>query len=269
MSLLGNYSVILKNPTTFIGGTTVSNCRNAFNETGQLRQRFYPETVDGLPTSATLPTGTESPYAFLLAINNERVELTSTTRTVGLSNISANLTNGIGMVGNISGTGALTISMAILYSLVGTSAGIATLTGNISNALSLSGSATGEGNLSGSLKLLQSLLGDILGTGSLSGDMKQNISLSGNIFVNSGTATVNELVAGVWGAVASQYNESGTMGQKLNGAGSAGDPWTTDLASYTTPGTAGQLLKDNPALLEIINEGVKKASLLVPHDTDL
>lgn len=34
------------------------------------------------------------------------------------------------------------------------------------------------------------------------------------------------------------------MGNKLNGAGSAGDPWTTDLSSYNTAGTAGKRLKD-------------------------
>lgn len=64
------------------------------------------------------------------------------------------------------------------------------------------------------------------------------------IYVNESQATVNQIVAAVWSALASQYNESGTMGQKLNGAGSAGDPWTTDLSSYNTPGTAGKIQKD-------------------------
>jgi hypothetical protein len=74
-------------------------------------------------------------------------------------------------------------------------------------------------------------------------NLKGNASMEADIFVNSGTATVNELVAGVWNALASDFNTSGTMGQKLNGAGSAGDPWTTDLAAYNTDGTAGLLMK--------------------------
>ncbi len=47
----------------------------------------------------------------------------------------------------------------------------------------------------------------------------------------------------MWSALAAEYNISGTMGQKLNGAGSAGDPWTTDLTTYTTDGTAGKILQ--------------------------
>ena len=53
-----------------------------------------------------------------------------------------------------------------------------------------------------------------------------------------------DIAQAVWGSVATQLNNTGTMGQKLNGAGNAGDPWTTDLATYTTNGTAGKLLKD-------------------------
>lgn len=53
-----------------------------------------------------------------------------------------------------------------------------------------------------------------------------------------------DIAQAVWGSVASQNNTSGTMGQKLNGAGSAGDPWTTDLSAYNTQGTAGKVLKD-------------------------
>ena len=44
--------------------------------------------------------------------------------------------------------------------------------------------------------------------------------------------------------MAIDYNESGTMGEKLNSAGTAGDPWTADLSSYTTVGTAGKKLND-------------------------
>lgn len=43
MALLGNYSVILKNPATFIGGTQVSNARSAFGASGQNLQMYYPD----------------------------------------------------------------------------------------------------------------------------------------------------------------------------------------------------------------------------------
>jgi len=48
----------------------------------------------------------------------------------------------------------------------------------------------------------------------------------------------------VWNALAEDSNEAGTMGQKLNAAGTAGDPWTADLDSYTAD-QAGGILRDN------------------------
>lgn len=42
------------------------------------------------------------------------------------------------------------------------------------------------------------------------------------------------LAAAVWSAIASSYNDAGTMGEKLNGAGSAGNPWTEVIeGTYT------------------------------------
>jgi hypothetical protein len=38
--------------------------------------------------------------------------------------------------------------------------------------------------------------------------------------------TIDNIVAGVWSALAADFNAAGTMGEKLNGAGSAGNPWT-------------------------------------------
>ena len=38
--------------------------------------------------------------------------------------------------------------------------------------------------------------------------------------------TVSGITNSVWNAAAAAYNASGTMGEKLNGAGSAGNPWT-------------------------------------------
>lgn len=47
----------------------------------------------------------------------------------------------------------------------------------------------------------------------------------------------------VWQGLAADFNESGTMGQKLNSAGSAGDPWITQMSGYTTQGTFGWLMQ--------------------------
>jgi hypothetical protein len=88
------------------------------------------------------------------------------------------------------------------------------------------------------------MLADLDGVGDITANLKGNLDLEASIYVNQSEATVQQLVAGVWGALAADYDESGTMGEKLNAAGTAGDPWTTDLSSYETQGTAGKIMKD-------------------------
>lgn len=73
-------------------------------------------------------------------------------------------------------------------------------------------------------------------------DATLNYNGSGDI-TSETPLSPSALASAVWNSLAADFNVSGTMGNKLNGAGSAGDPWTTDLDSYTTPGTAGALMK--------------------------
>lgn len=94
------------------------------------------------------------------------------------------------------------------------------------------------------MKVIAGLAVNISGIGSIVADLKGKANLSATIYVNSGAATTAELVAAIWGALAASNNDSGTMGEKLNAAGTAGDPWTADLTGYNTEGTAGKKLKD-------------------------
>ena len=56
--------------------------------------------------------------------------------------------------------------------------------------------------------------------------------------------TVDNVVAGVWSAAAIDNNAPGTMGNKLNGAASAGDPWSTALPGTYADGEAGKIISD-------------------------
>ena len=193
--------------------------------------------------NSSLPTGTQVPYTYLMGMGISTVELSATTSINGTSSIVAGLTNGLGLSADLSGSGSLSGTVSLLYLLSANLSGSSSLTANLSSALGLSADLSGGGSLSATIKLLQAMTADLSGSSSLTADMKQTISMSADIYVNSSQATVNQIVAGVWGAVAADFNASGTMGQKLNGAGSAGDPWTTDLSSYNTADTAGLILK--------------------------
>lgn len=92
---------------------------------------------------------------------------------------------------------------------------------------------------------LAGMVASLAGSGLITDAQQEALGeMTATIYVNQSEATVQQIVDAVWNALATEYDLSGTMGEKLNGAGSAGDPWTTDLTSYTTANTAGKILKE-------------------------
>ena len=194
MALLGNYSVILKTPATFIGGTQVSNCRSAFNSSGQNRLRYYHDG-DGLPLTASLATGTEPPYSTLLAYKGG--ELSATTMVGGSGALSGTMILTRDLAANLSGAGTLEGSMALITNLIATLTGSGTLGGSLSLSLAMSASIGGSGSLSGSMGLLINMIASLAGSGTIEGNLTGLARLEANIYVNSGTATIEEIVDGV------------------------------------------------------------------------
>lgn len=245
MALLGNYSVILKTPTTFIGGTQVSNARSAFSASGQNLQMYYGESEDGgLPLTASLPTGTEPPYSYHLAENGG--ELSSTTQINGEADFTiTSLALGKALEAAMAGVGTVdTAGLSLVTSMIAALAGTGTLTGSMVGTIQMAAELAGSGDFTGSLGMLSGMFATLEGSGVLTSDLKGKLSMAADIYVNQSEATVQQIVDAVWNALAAEYNISGTMGNKLNGAGSAGDPWTTDISAYNTANTAGKILKD-------------------------
>ncbi len=241
MALLGNYSVILKNPATFIGGTQVSNCRNAFNANAQNLQRFYPETTGGLPLTTAIPEGYLAPNAWMLPYSLGSMTISNLNGVAVLSSVGV---NGISGSVSISGEGLLEATGGLLAGLIVEMDGVSDLTASLGGLLGAVVTMAGTGALAGLLSAEAGLTVALEGIGSLTAAPKGTGEMVVEIYVNESQATVDQIVAAVWSALAVEYNESGTMGQKLNGAGTAGDPWTTDLTGYNTAGTAGKELKD-------------------------
>lgn len=131
---------------------------------------------------------------------------------------------------------------------------IATLLGNgqitsdvlLTGKLEAAATLVGEGNIDAAIGAISSILATIMG----SGEIIISSELDAKGFMEASITPFTELspqslAAGVWNSIASQYNSTGTMGEKLNAAGTAGDPWTTNLSGYTTPGTAGYIVNTN------------------------
>ena len=244
MALLGNYSVILKNPATFIGGTQVSNARSAFGATGQNHQMHYGESEDGgLPLTSSLDTGTEPPYSWHLA--EKGGELSSTTMINGTAELTSAASQGINVESTIAGIGTIdTAGLSLVTSMIALIEGLGELTGSMVGTIQMAADLAGSGDITGSLNMLSGMVANLAGSGALTSDLKGTLSMAADIYVNSGAATTQELVDAIWNALAAEYNLTGTMGEAMNGAGSAGNPWITDLSGYNTANTAGKILKD-------------------------
>lgn len=237
--LLGNFSSLNTNPGRAIGG--FNNLYKNY-KAGTQYQFYIPDTeTTSKLNQASYPTGTEVPYSFILAPRGG--QLSSSNNLNGIGIVTSDLYMGKACTAALSGSGAITSDMSLVTQLVAALSGSGVITSNLSSIIALAAALSGSGSISGALSILSSLVAALSGTGGMIVNLTGNANLSASIFVNSSTATVNEIVAGVWSALASSYNVSGTMGNKLNGAGSAGDPWTTNLSGYNTTDTAGKIMK--------------------------
>lgn len=238
--LLGNYSLLNKNPHKLVSSLGNLNT-GSYWQPSACRGLYTSEADGGRLQHANVPSGTQPPYVIMFAPKGG--ELSATTYVNGSGSVSANLLSGKFITADLAGVGTLEGSASLISSLLANLSGTGSLTGDMKLTLAMAAELAGSGDLDGSMSLLIPLNATLMGIGSMTANLKGNADMQATIYVNQSEATTQQLVDAIWNAIASDYNTSGTMGNKLNGAGSAGDPWTTDLTSYTTAGTAGALMK--------------------------
>ena len=158
--------------------------------------------------------------------------------------VQPNLAGGINIESDLTGEGTISnANLALILSAVATLSGVGTLTAAITGKLEASADLAGSGDVTGALGALASAVCSMIGTGTISSaDMRAIANMSCDITPFT-TLSPENLAAAVWNAIAADFNDSGTMGNKMNSAASAGDPWSTDLSSYNTAGTAGKVVK--------------------------
>ena len=238
--LLGNYSLLNKNPHKLLSSLGNLNV-GSYWQPSACRGIYSSEGDGGRLEHANVPSGTQPPYTIMFAPKGG--ELSATTYVRGEGSTTANMLSGKFMTADLVGVGTLEGSASLISSLLANLAGTGTLTGDMKLTLAMAAELAGSGNLTAAMALLIPLNAELMGIGSMTANLKGNADMSAIIYVNQSEATTQQLVDAIWNAIAVDYNTSGTMGNKLNGAGSAGDPWTTDLSAYNTPGTAGKVVK--------------------------
>lgn len=245
--LLGNYNVFNKNPGHAVGGPTDPTLRHKL---GSWMMFYHGDSnVAGETNKSAFNNGYIPPYSYVLS--PKAGGLSTFYQLNGSGTLSASAQQGINLLSDMIGEGTLVSNLSLVVSLVSSMAGIGGLSASMVGTINMSASLIGSGDMEGGLSLLANCIANMTGTGSVTSALRGDMYMSADIYVSQAEASVQEMVYAVWNAIASSFNESGTMGNKLNGAGSAGDPWSTDLDSYTTAGTAGKKLKElkNPSLL--------------------
>lgn len=195
------------------------------------------------------PTGTNPPYS--LVMGDKGALLSSTTTTNGISTLSSNLSNGINILSNLTGSGTITTAnLSLITQIAANLAGSSTITtATLVGITSLAASLSGTGSLTAGLNLIAFMNSNLTGTGSLSADLRGKLSMSASIYVNQSEATVQQLIEGVWNALAINYNNTGTMGELLNNTGGGASPatiadavWDEILSAHNIAGSTGEKL---------------------------
>ena len=245
--LLNNYNVFNQNPGRAIGGPTDPI---KWYKGGSVMQFYFGQNTSAELYKNSFNNGFYPPYSWILA--PKAGGLSSFKNIDGAGQLTnGNLAGGLNGVSTINGTGNITdAACGLILSAVATIAGSGTFSADIVGKLDAAATLAGSGSMTAALGALADAVCTIIGTGSLSSDITAKGWMSADVTPYTALSP-ESLAASVWNALAASYNSTGSMGEKLNSAGTAGDPWTADLSGYNTPGTAGKKLKDqkNPSLL--------------------
>lgn len=162
---------------------------------------------------------------------------------IGNGTVNANIKGALYGTASLTGNGiissaTLNVVLAMVASLLGTG----TLDADIVGKWNTIASLTGNGIINPAIiKGVGNLIKNLTGSGIVSNsDMRAIANIIANVTPYT-TLSPENLANKVWESLATNYNNTGTMGEKLNSAGSAGNPWT-DVATYGS-GTKGELIQ--------------------------
>ncbi len=243
----------------------------------------------------SFPTGTNHPYSLMMGDRGALLSSTTTINGTGTNTFS--MAMGLAAESDLLGNGDLLSNLSLVIQLACDILGSSIISASLVGKLEMTSDLAASGDLTSALSLFAFVISDIIGSGTIAGTVYGTASLEANIS-SSSTLSPENLAAAVWNSLAASFNNAGTMGEILNNVGAGADPWGTVLpgtynageagnilgnllasipqsvwdelkASHTTPNSYGKIVQDIETDLITINDGVKKASILVPHTTNL
>lgn len=239
--LLGNYTPLSANPGRCV--TLAIPNPYKWRSSGNMYS-FYTgaAVVTGETNKSSFNNGYVPPYSWVLSPKAGGLSSVNELEGSGTLTITS-LSLGKDLSTTLSGTGTITPpSLSLVTSMAATIAGVGTLTASQVGVVNMACSLAGTGSIAAAMGALAYVVASLTGSGTLAANLKGKMYMEANIFVNQSEAEVQQIVTGVWDAIAADYNTVGTMGNKMNSAGSAGDPWSTELPGAYTGDQAGAIL---------------------------
>lgn len=225
--LLGNYSVLNRNPLRYRGGGTATpevNHGPNFFRGGARKNRQYVDQTTAANEQFSLPYGSYPPYMTLLPQRGGDLAA----RRSGDFGVSPSATGGLGMPGDGNADISITTNTPAGQLVTTVAPGGAPATFGINtNAPLLTASLNGTGSSTIGFSVADALLGALGGMTTNATFGIDGALTSHAIGIMSGTTaeagvTVDNVVNGVWNAILTNYPTSGSAGNTLALAGSGG-----------------------------------------------
>jgi hypothetical protein len=208
--------------------------------------------------------------AFLISSLNQASDLTASisgsvsiaTDLVGSGDLNGALGALVGIIADLNGQGDLNADIAGAIQIIANLSGAGNIEGAIFATIDLISNITGTSDLTSVILGNWNMISDLVGNSTLTADilakafLEMNFTSANSLTLNNGAVvgsmssditslselSPESLASNIWNALASKYNTVGTMGEKMNGAGSAGNPWTEIIEGTYTAADVMRLL---------------------------
>lgn len=250
MGLLGNSF------TTNFGAGTAWGTVRAFTPGNRGKRQLFLQSynIDGSATATSYnanPLGGYPSATWQLARSAGQMSM----RSFSEGDLEAYLYPSKNMSIDLTGEGVLTADAALVIAMfldmIGSGDLTATITGNLNMSLDMEGSGGLTASMSGIANMLIAMTGE--------GTFEAAIAAYGNMSIDmvvtgTGLSTAN-VGKFVWEALISQFaTDPESAAAKLLAAGSAGDPWSTNLPAAYTGTQAGNILAQIQTLVDELHK---------------
>ena len=198
MALIGNYSVLNKNPGRAFGGSTVSDTRAESVKNGPARGRFT-----SFDQKAGTPNGYLHPGSWIMP--QKSGGMSSYTRILGEGAAAAGIAGGKNAVATLTGSGDITnATAALIVSAIATLTGTGALAGNANALLQAVAELAGTGSLAATRSALANAVATLTGSGAMAPTIRATGELAADLtpFTDLSPQT---LAAAVWSSAQGSF----------------------------------------------------------------